>query len=119
MSINRKIKIVGVPADQWACGQLRIIQPIRDLAKEFNNSEEFQFDICFPQPNVPVNISDFQQYDIVYMQRITESSTLNFAMELRKSGKVIIQDIDDDLIDAGRYAFVRLTKPIQRGLRVR
>jgi len=94
----KKLKSIFIPADEWACGQLRIIQPARELNRVYN-SDTHEFKIYLPKPHEQVDLNQFAQFDVIYMQRITEESTLNFALQLKKRGKIIIMDIDDDLIN--------------------
>lgn len=94
------LRIAVIASDNGACGNYRVIIPYNNLInKGFN-----QFKIFNNIP--PLNILKY--YDVILFQRITDYNAmpmfppyyvgLNIMKELKSMGKIIIHEVDDNLL---------------------
>lgn len=97
--INKSIdelKIAVIPADTFACGRYRLSIPYNDLKKRIKG-----IDILDLQKST--NLKLLSEYDIIVNQRVTDMAIVDTMKELKKLGKVLIHELDDNLFHIKRH----------------
>jgi len=108
-------KVLYIPADKFACGEYRIIQPVKRLMERYNGKGDIEFDLYndelkngtkieFGEYKIEFGVAiqdfakDLMKYDAIVFQRVSDEKILAVMKFLKEQGKKIYQDIDDDLI---------------------
>lgn len=114
-------KIAAMPADLWACGKFRIIEPYNSLSKEdtgfhyemltFGNGESI---------SVHLLMASLMQYDAIVFQRVCDPNIVALMAALKKSGKKVYMDVDDDLFNVSTFspAYNVWNKSAERGMAI-
>jgi len=85
-----KRKIIAIKGDDSGCGYWRMVLPVRALDyKEY----------CVDVSTVEVVYEYLLEYDVIFVQRVSTWSAYYVIEKLKKLGKTIIYDIDDNLFD--------------------
>lgn len=89
---NKKIKILFAPSDGAGVGHFRSIWPAQKISEMFNSEVEIEINHDFVN-----DINYYKQFDIIHFHRQLGSYETfeSFSKELRKSGTILIMDIDD------------------------
>jgi glycosyltransferase involved in cell wall biosynthesis len=92
-------KILALPADIWACGKFRIIEPYSNMPE----NDEIEYKLFDHTKNDGIPITIFVQmlmnYDAIVFQRVADKNLLLAMKTLKQYGKKIYMDIDDDLFN--------------------
>lgn len=110
-------KILAIPQDNYGCGQFRLIQPYRELKKEFMDKPDskYSFDVIYPEAQKAIPLEYLKQFDGFILQRVCTVEQMNLFMELKKLGKKVIMDVDDDLNEVPEHNdFYKLMNHIKR-----
>lgn len=95
--INKK-RVLAIASDKMACGKYRITQPQIDLALRCNNGlSKLEFKLLEPNHDQTMSMNVIDSFDAVVLQRIITPSLLKMAYQIKKQGKILIHEIDDDL----------------------
>ena len=87
-----KIRVLLVPSDPYGVGHYRSIWPAQMMQKLF--PDEFEVDVRLM---MPITEKDLGKFDIVHFHRKIngQEETLEWIEKFKKSGAVVISDIDD------------------------
>ncbi len=90
--MDNKIKILFVPSDTAGVGHYRSIWPAQEIQKKY--SEDFFVEI---NPDFVGDINYYKKFDIIHFHRQLGhyEGMQSLISELRKSGIIVIMDIDD------------------------
>lgn len=90
--MDKKIKLLVVPSDNFGCGLFRSIEPHTYLQEHY--SDEFQVDIVFMK-DFPQDLSSFlSQYDLIHMHKQFDKNMV-VMNTIKFLGIPVILDIDD------------------------
>ena len=87
-----KMKLLVIGSSSVACVQYRILIPYLRL-KETQN----EIDITIRDRFIQYDLNELKKYDVILFQRVSEERILENIRSLRKDGRVVGMDIDDDL----------------------
>lgn len=88
MENRRPLKIAFFPSDTFGCGYYRMILP-STILNEMGHKAVTLF--SFLPKQVPMD------FDIYHFQRVTTPAGINLMKYLKRIGKVVLMDMDDDL----------------------
>jgi glycosyltransferase involved in cell wall biosynthesis len=90
--MDKKIKLLVVPSDNFGCGLFRSIEPHTYLQEHYG--DEFQVDIVFMK-DFPQDLSSFlSQYDLIHMHKQFDKNMV-VMNTIKFLGIPVILDIDD------------------------
>lgn len=97
--MQKKIRILAIASDSWACGVLRIQQPYQQLANICNNdvNSPFWFEFFVPSPQQGVSLDRLDNYDCIIFQRILDENGLRLINHAKNRNKIVIQEMDDNI----------------------
>jgi glycosyltransferase involved in cell wall biosynthesis len=87
---NEPLNSVAMLKDKGSSGWWRMVMPSRMMEKE-----GWQFDCTA----APVDFDHLLEYDTIFVQRIHDWESFYMLEKLKKAGKRIVYDIDDDLFN--------------------
>lgn len=86
------MKLLVIGSSSVACVQYRILIPYSRL-KETQN----EIEITIRDRFIQYDLNELKKYDVILFQRVTEEKILENIRNLRKDGRFVGMDIDDDL----------------------
>lgn len=91
--MDKKIRILVVPSDNYGCGRFRSIWPHAYIQEHY--SDQFDIDIIFAKdfPQMPLD-KFINQYDIIHIHKMMDKDG-QFVKMAKYLGKKVIIDIDD------------------------
>ena len=91
---KNKKKMIFIKGDDTGCGYWRMVLPARQL-----DEGKFFLDVS----TVEVIYEYLLEYDIIFIQRLSDWNSFYVLQKLKRAGKKIIYDIDDNLFDLPEF----------------
>lgn len=88
------LSVLGLAADEFACGNYRISYPLQILASQGARVKV----VVLGQGHPSVSMEDLLAYDIIYTQRFSDQVLLGMLQDVRMArGSTLVYDLDDYL----------------------
>lgn len=101
--MSKKAKVLFIEADRWACGEYRIIQPVRALQRVASPDDEISFHLYSDERQNDTTSVEFLDYvsdfDAVIIQRPAHPKMADLMREVKKIGKKVYTELDDALFN--------------------
>lgn len=97
------MKICAIYNDYWACSYFRVIEPFTklnqklQLRKDGSKADVYFLNQLFDQQG-QAKLDILNQYDIISFQRVIDPLVVETMKTLKKNGKIILHEIDDNLL---------------------